>query len=104
MLLDVAFDDDMNLISLENRILQLEEYRRRYLSKKCFGYAKRIINKDNQKSCYNSGNGGGNCNKVRVPSLKRSNAVWRRFYELFPEYEKMSHDPDKRRQYNLKKI
>ena len=24
--------------------------------------------------------------KIRVPSLKRSNAVWKRFYELFPYY------------------
>ena len=52
-----------------------------------YWYVRRIVNKDNQKFIKNGdGNSHWNSNKVRVPSLKRSNAVWKRFYELFPYY------------------
>lgn len=108
---EVRFDTDGNLIPLEDVLKKLEEYRRRGLSRVKYpgkisnGYQKRIINKDNQKFCYNSRSGSDeNPNCIRVPSLKRSNTVWRRFYELFPEYEKMSRDPNKRRLYKLKKL
>ena len=38
--------------------------------------------KDNKHMCV--GSNGGNKNKVRYPSKKRSRATWKRFYELFP--------------------
>jgi hypothetical protein len=41
---------------------------------------------------------------VRIPSLKRSRAVWKRFYELFPRYELMSHDAEYRMKYKLKEL
>ncbi len=107
----IKFDINGNLIPIDDVLKKFEEYRRNCLSKvkypgKIFdGYQKRIINKDNQKFCYNTGSGYNEYyDFIRVPSLKRSNAVWRRFYELFPEYEKMSHNPDKRRLFKLKKL
>jgi hypothetical protein len=41
------------------------------------------IHRDN-KGVVNLGNGWNNRNKIRVPSLKRSNNTWRNFYKLFP--------------------
>ena len=61
------------------------------------------VEKDNQRFVYNSSH-GGNCNDVRIPSLKRSRAVWKRFYELFPRYELMSHDAEYRMKYKLKEL
>lgn len=88
MLWEVKFDTDGNLIPMEEAIALLEKDRQRYLGKclysKWNGYQKRIIHKDNQKFVYNSGNGTGHLDSIRVPSLKRSNATWKRFYELFP--------------------
>ena len=66
----------------------IEEERRRTIGKRLYskwnGYQKRIVNKDNQKFVYNSGSGKGYVDSIRVPSLKRSKATWKRFYELFP--------------------
>lgn len=88
MLWEVKFDNHWNLIPLDNALEMIEEERRkiigRHLYSKWNGYQKRIVNKDNQKFVYNSGNGDSNKNTIRIPSLKRSNATWKRFYELFP--------------------
>lgn len=85
---DVLFDKKSNLVPLENAITYIEEERRRTIGKHLYskwnGYQKRIVNKDNQKFVYNDSNGGSNKNTIRIPSLKRSNAIWKRFYELFP--------------------
>ena len=67
-------------------------------------YQKRIIHKDNQKFVDNTGNGRAAHPLVRIPSLKRSKQVWKRFYELFPKYEEMSHDSELRRKLALKKL
>lgn len=93
MLWEVKFDDDFNVIPLETVIEQIKNDCRHYKSSRIYGarrftgYMKRITNKDNQKFVYN---GTGNCvyrGKVRIPSLKRSKATWKRFYELFPYYQ-----------------
>jgi hypothetical protein len=68
-----------------------------------YDFQKRTVHKDNQRFVYNSSH-GGNCNDVRIPSLKRSRAVWKRFYELFPRYELMSHDAEYRMKYKLKEL
>jgi len=107
MLWEVKFDKDNNLIPLETQLKIIENFRQRDLGSclysKWSGYTKRIIHKDNQKFVYNSG-GGGSGQRVRIPSLKRSKSVWRNFYDLFPWYEKASHDPEQRRIYKLKRI
>jgi len=41
------------------------------------------IYRDN-KAAYNTRGGWSNSNAIRVPSLKRSDKVWRNFYNLFP--------------------
>lgn len=84
MLWEVKFDDNLNLIPLEEAIKQIEMERERYKAWKSYRYFKRFVNKDNQKFVYNSGNCTGHHDSIRVPSLKRSNATWKRFYELFP--------------------
>ena len=89
MLWEVKFDDNLNLIPLEVVIKQLEMERERYKAWKSYRYFKRFVNKDNQKFVYNSGGGGSNRNTIRIPSLKRSNATWKRFYELFPNLKGM---------------
>lgn len=42
--------------------------------------------KDNTKWAYNGNGIPYKGNKVRIPSIKRSNKTWRNFYTLFPEY------------------
>lgn len=85
---DVLFDEKSNLVPLEKAISYIEEQRRRAIGRRLYdkfdGYQKRIVNKDNQKFVYNDSNGRFNKNTIRIPSLKRSNATWKRFYELFP--------------------
>ena len=88
MLWEVKFDDNLNLIPLEVAIKQLEMERERYKAWKSYRYFKRFVNKDNQKFVYNSGSGYRG-NVVRVPSMKRSNATWKKFYELFPDLKGM---------------
>ena len=88
---EVQFDQGGNLIPLEKALVNLEADRRRclgrYVYTKWGGFSKRIIHKDNQKFVYNTSGGSHESrNKVRIPSLKRSNATWKRFYELFPYY------------------
>ena len=85
---EVKFDNDFNLLPLEYALEQIEDARRKYVERRRYSYFKRIVNKDNQKFVYNTGGGtSGSRNRVRVPSLKRSDATWRRFYELFPYYK-----------------
>lgn len=91
MLHEVQFDDNCNLIPLEQALAILEEKRKRCLDSKLYGkwgaYQKRIINKDNQKFVYNGGSDSSSYPWVRIPSMKRSVATWKRFYELFPYYK-----------------
>lgn len=90
MLWEVKFDDQLNLISLEDALVQIEENRRHCISHCKYNYQRRIINKDNQKFYYNtSDSSGSNRQRIRVPSLKRSDATWRKFYELFPKLKGM---------------
>ena len=88
MFWEVRFDNHCNLITLDKALEMIEEERRRTIGKRLYskwnGYQKRIVNKDNQKFVYNSGSGKGYVDSIRVPSLKRSKATWKRFYELFP--------------------
>lgn len=90
---EVKFDinyqtDEFTLVPLNKALEMIEEERREIIGRRLYskwnGYIKRIVNKDNQKFVYNGGNGGNNKNTIRVPSLKRSNSTWKRFYELFP--------------------
>lgn len=47
-----------------------------------YNFMPKQIFRDN-KAAYNA-KSGGECNSIRVPSLKRSDKVWRNFYSLFP--------------------
>lgn len=110
MLYNVKFDNNFNLIPLEEVIENINKNRARSISKELYGYRnygyyqKLIIHKDNQKFVYNTGNERAAHPLVRIPSLKRSKQVWKRFYELFPKYEEMSNDPELRRRLALKKL
>ena len=88
LLWEVRFDNNCNLIPLDKALEMIEEDRRKTIGRRLYsnwsGYQKRIVHKDNQKFVYNSGNGNGYVDSIRVPSLKRSKATWKRFYELFP--------------------
>lgn len=91
---NVDYDkNEYTLIPLDKALEMIEEDRRktigRHLYSKWNGYQKRIVHKDNQKFVYNSSGGGSNRNTIRIPSLKRSNATWKRFYELFPNLKGM---------------
>ena len=106
---EVKFDinyqtNEFTLIPLERALEMIEEDRRKILGKRLYsnlgGYQKRIIHKDNQKFVYNTGRHNGNITSIRVPSLKRSKATWKRFYELFPEVKGLK----KFRGFKLKKI
>lgn len=47
-----------------------------------YNFMPKQVTRDNKNS-YNT-RSGGEQNSIRVPSLKRSNKVWRNFYNLFP--------------------
>jgi hypothetical protein len=47
-----------------------------------YNFMPKQITRDN-KAAYNA-RSGGESNSIRVPSLKRSDKVWRNFYNLFP--------------------
>jgi hypothetical protein len=79
--------ETVELIPLEEIINMLEKWRREAKGRKAYSYQKRIVNKDNQKFVYNSGSGYGYNTSVRIPSMKRSVATWKRFYELFPYFK-----------------
>lgn len=87
MLWDVKFDRNSNPIPLQIILKNIEKERERTKESRAYTYVKRITHKDNQKFVYNSGGCGDNHHKVRIPSLKRSKSVWKRFYELFPYYK-----------------
>ena len=40
--------------------------------------------RQDNKTYFNGHGGNFNPKTIRVPSLKRSNSVWKRFYNLFP--------------------
>lgn len=103
MLWEVEFDDNGKLIPLEDVIKKLEERRERCKKRDSYRYVKRITNKDNQKFVYNTGSRNSG-KTVRVPSMKRSNAVWKRFYELFPYYKKYFNDLNNKNGLKLKKV
>lgn len=92
--LDQYVSDDVKYFDAESfnakskdELQEIENKRQRRKQQITYWYVRRIVNKDNQKFIKNGdGNSHWNINKVRVPSLKRSNAVWKRFYELFPYY------------------
>ena len=105
MLWEVKFDSDSNLIPLEQVLKNLESYRERCKHRRSYGYVKRSVNKDNQKFVYNSGSGpDGSRNRVRIPSLNRSNATWKRFYELFPYYREHYAELNNKNGLKLKKV
>lgn len=86
---DVQFNNDWTLVPLDEALKRIEEDRRKTLGRLLYSgwhaYQKRIVHKDNQKFVYNTSGGDGYFGSIRVPSLKRSKATWKRFYELFPE-------------------
>lgn len=92
--LDQYVSDDVKYFDAESlnakskdELQEIENKRQRRKQQITYWYVRRIVNKDNQKFIKNGdANSHWNSNKVRVPSLKRSNAVWKRFYELFPYY------------------
>ena len=45
------------------------------------------VHKDNDKFCRKrTGGCSASINPIRVPSLKRSDRIWKNFYKLFPKY------------------
>ena len=102
LLCEIKFDDSGELIPLEEVINYLEEARERYKQKMSYHYVKRTVNKDNQKFVYNSG--GGGYFSTRVPSMKRSNATWKKFYELFPYYKEHYNELNNKNGLKLKKV
>ena len=56
----------------------------RWNGKPDYDYMPKQVTRDNQKA-YNAKSGDYRRNSIRVPSLKRSDKVWRNFYNLFPE-------------------
>lgn len=48
-----------------------------------YDFMPKLINKDNGLA-YNTKSGESTSSSIRVPSLKRSDKVWRSFYNLFP--------------------
>ena len=105
LLWEVQFDNDLNLIPLEEVIRQIEIARERYKAWKSYRYFKRFVNKDNQKFVYNSGTGAnGGRSHVRIPSMKRSDATWKRFYELFPYYKEHYNELNNKNGVKLKKV
>lgn len=104
MLWEVRFDNNGDLIPLEKVLAELEKNRNRYKDSQSYKYFKRTVNKDNQRFVYNSGSGNGGYGYVRVPSIKRSNAVWKRFYELFPQYKEHYDEWNNRNGLKLKKV
>ena len=104
MMWEVKFDSNGNLIPLEDALANLEERRERTKARHFYSYVKRIVNKDNQKFVYNSGGRSGGSNRVRIPSMKRSKATWKRFYELFPYYKKNYVELNNKNGIKLKKV
>ena len=68
-----------------------------------YRYVKRSVNKDNQKNVYNTGGHDGYFS-ARVPSMNRSNATWKRFYELFPYYREHYNELNNKNGLKLKKV
>ena len=104
MLSEIKFDDECNLVPLEDVLAEIERERERYKDKQSYGYVRRTVNKDNQKFVYNSSGGGDNNHRVRIPSIKRSNATWKRFYELFPYYKEHYAELNNKNGLKLKKV
>lgn len=104
MFWEVKFDNDLNLIPLEDVLKDIEMARERYKAWKSYKYFKRFVNKDNQKFVYNTGNGCGYRSSVRIPSMKRSDATWKRFYELFPYYKEHFDEWNNKNGIKLKKV
>ena len=102
--------DNQNIVPLETAIENLEKRYRRFKSSyahgsnNCHGYQRRIVRKDNQKFVYNSNTDRYNVHKVRIPSLKRSKATWKRFYELFPMYKERFDELNGKNGVKLKKV
>ena len=61
----------------------------RWDGKPNYNFMPKQVTRDN-KSSYNTKSGDGNRNAIRVPSLKRSDKVWRNFYTLFPSLKGMT--------------
>ena len=104
MLWEVKFNNESELIPLEDVLAELERNRERDKEKQSYNYVRRTVNKDNQKFVYNSSNRGNNRHRVRIPSIKRSNATWKRFYELFPYYKEHYAELNNKNGIKLKKV
>ena len=105
MLWEVKFNNESELIPLEDVLAELERNRERDKEKQSYNYVRRTVNKDNQKFVYNSSNAGNsNYHRVRIPSMKRSNATWKRFYELFPYYKEHYAELNNKYGIKLKKV
>lgn len=66
-----------------------EDWKKRYeprWARVSYNYMPKAPRKDNG-NVRNVGSGGGGYNSVRVPSKKRSNRVWKKFYKLFPHMD-----------------
>ena len=105
MLWEVKFDKNGKLIPLSAVLNNIQLLRERTKARHSYEYFKRFVHKDNQKFVYNSGSGhSGNRNEVRIPSMKRSNSVWKRFYELFPSFKERYNELNNRNGIKLKKV
>ena len=104
MLWEVRFDDEFNLVPLEDVLAEIERERERDKEKQSYNYVRRTVDKDDQKFGYNSSGGSDDNHRVRIPSIKRSNATWKRFYELFPYYKEHYAELNNKNGIKLKKV
>jgi hypothetical protein len=104
MLWEVKFDNNGDLVPMEDVIKNIETSRDRYKDRAKYRYVKRMVNKDNQKNVYNTGGSCSNYFSARVPSMNRSNSTWKRFYELFPYYKEHYNELNNKNGLKLKRV
>ena len=74
--------DEMNISDSELMSIYLKQNNIKNESNKLLKHITPVVRRDN-KGIY-IGGGGGNANKVRYPSKKRSLRTWKTFYKMFP--------------------
>jgi hypothetical protein len=77
----------IGLTEKERNILWIKERYRKVQSQE--ELSKKPLKEGRDNKDVHVGSGGGGSGKVRYPSKKRSRAVWKKFYALFPYYAKL---------------
>ncbi len=77
----------IGLTEKERNILWMKERNRKTKARE--ELSKKPLKEGRDNKDVHVGSGGGGSGKVRYPSKKRSRAVWKKFYALFPYYAKL---------------